>query len=91
MSGRWKRNAAVAAMAVLVCAAAALNWKYTGEQAAGAAADAEETGGTKILGEATLVSGQEDGGETDVFQAEKLRRNGVAEAFIKLLEGKQND
>lgn len=31
------------------------------------------------------------GGECDVFQAEKLRRSGVDEAFIKLLEGKQHD
>ena len=34
MSGRWKRNAVVATMAVLVCAAVALNWKFTGGQAA---------------------------------------------------------
>ena len=57
MSARWKRNAVVATMAVLVCAAVALNWKYTGQQAA---EGVEETG-TKILGEATLVNGQEDG------------------------------
>ncbi len=58
MSARWKRNAVVAVMAVLVCAAVALNWKFTGEQAV------EETGG-KILGEAALVSGQESDGGTD--------------------------
>ena len=44
---RWKRNAVVAVMAVLVCAAVALNWKYTGQEAADAAG--------KILGEALLV------------------------------------
>ena len=54
MSARLKRNAVVVTMALLVCAAAALNWKFSGEQAA---EDAEEAG-TKILGEATLVSGQ---------------------------------
>ena len=59
MSARWKRNTVVATMVLLVCAAVALNWKYTGEQAA----DAVEETGTKILGEATLVSGEEDGGE----------------------------
>ena len=58
MSSRFRRNAVVATMAVLVCAAVALNWKFTGEQAV------EETG-TKILGEAALVSGQ----ETDETQA----------------------
>lgn len=31
------------------------------------------------------------GAEADVFLREKLRRSGVDEAFIKLLEGKQND
>ena len=41
MSARWKRNTVVVTMALLVCAAVALNWKYTGEQAAGAV---EETG-----------------------------------------------
>ena len=33
MSARWKRNTVVATMVLLVCAAVALNWKYTGEQA----------------------------------------------------------
>ena len=46
MSARWKRNTVVATMVLLVCAAVALNWKYTGEQAA----DAVEETGTKILG-----------------------------------------
>lgn len=62
MRARWKRNAVVATMAVLVCAAVALNWKYSGEEAV---QSVQETG-TKILGEATLVSGQE---ETDVETA----------------------
>ena len=51
---RWKRNAVVVTMAVLVCAAVALNWKFAGDEVA------EETDGNKILGEASLVSGQED-------------------------------
>mgnify|MGYP001079585391 FL=1 len=32
MSARWKRNAVVAVMAVLVCSAVALNWMYTGQE-----------------------------------------------------------
>ena len=55
MSGNTKRNIVVATMAVLVCAAVGLNWKYSTQEAL---QQAEETG-TKILGEATLVSGQE--------------------------------
>lgn len=49
MSARWKRNAVVAVMAVLVCSAVALNWLYTGQEA-------QEAG--KLLGEAQLVSGK---------------------------------
>ena len=93
MSARWKRNTAVAAMAVLVCAAAALNWKYTGEQASGAAEEA----GTKILGEATLVSGQEDGGTVgtdeaavytggDYFASARLTRQQARDNAISLLQ-----
>lgn len=52
MSAKWRRNTVVLVMAVLVCAAVALNWKYTGEQAAAGAANA----GGKLLGEAALVS-----------------------------------
>ena len=54
MSARWKRNAVVAVMAVLVCSAVALNWMYTGREV-------QEAAGGKLLGEAQLVSGQ--GGE----------------------------
>ena len=55
MSARWKRNAVVAVMAVLVCSAVALNWIYTGQEV-------QEAAGGKLLGEAQLVSGK--GGET---------------------------
>lgn len=58
MSGNAKRNLVVGTMAVLVCAAVGLNWKYSTQEAL---QQAEETG-TKILGEATLVSGQEGDG-----------------------------
>ena len=70
MKARWKRNAVVATMAVLVCAAVALNWRYTSDQAVSQMeqAQSEETG-TKILGQATLVSGvgddADDAGEAD--------------------------
>ena len=51
MSARWKRNAVVAVMAVLVCSAVALNWIYTGQEV-------QEASGGKLLGEAQLVSGK---------------------------------
>lgn len=88
MSARWKRNTVVATMAVLVCAAVALNWKYSGET--------QETGG-KILGEATLVSQEEEGVETgtdeaavytgsDYFASARLTRQQARDSAISLLQ-----
>lgn len=48
-SGLWKRNAAVAAIALFVCAAVYLNWNYEQELSAG-----------KTLGESTMVDGVTD-------------------------------
>lgn len=78
MNARWKRNAVVATMAVLVCAAVALNWKYTGQNVTDAA--------NKILGEATLVSSQDDpkepsdaGGQTPEDGASGTEEEGASE------------
>ena len=97
MSGNAKRNIVVATMAVLVCAAVGLNWKYSTQEAL---QQAEETG-TKILGEATLVSGQE-GTELaedtvyegdDYFASARLTRQQARDSAISLLEdaAKQED
>ena len=90
MSGNTKRNIVVATMAVLVCAAVGLNWKYSGQEAA---QQAEETG-TKILGEAALVSGQD--GENlaedtvyegdDYFASARLTRQQARDNAISLLQ-----
>ena len=89
MSGNTKRNIVVATMAVLVCAAVGLNWKYSTQEAL---QQAEETG-TKILGEATLVSGQE-GTELaedtvyegdDYFASARLTRQQARDSAISLL------
>ena len=96
MQARWKRNATVAVMAVLVCAAVALNWKFTGEQAAAeTGADSQETG-TKILGEAALVSGQETDETSldeeavytgsDYFASARLTRQQARDSAISLLQ-----
>lgn len=93
MSARWRRNAVVATMAVLVCAAVALNWKFTGEQAA------ENVDG-KILGEAALVSGQETEGDeaealldedtvytgSEYFASARLTRQQARDNAISLLQ-----
>lgn len=96
MSARWKRNTVVATMAILVCAAVALNWRYSGEAAAQGEAQGAET---KILGEAALVSGQEDdaaaGGVTDeadvytgsdYFASARLTRQQARDNAISLLQ-----
>ena len=96
MSARLKRNAVVVTMAVLVCAAAALNWKYSGQ----AAPDGMEDAGTKSLGEAALVSGTKDGedapaaGEdeagvytgSDYFASARLTRQQARDSAISLLQ-----
>lgn len=97
MSTRLKRNVVVVTMAVLVCAAAALNWKYAGQEAQDAAQDA----GTKILGEAALVSGTEDGEDapaaapedetevytgSDYFASARLTRQQARDSAIGLLQ-----
>ena len=95
MNARWRRNAVAATMAVLVCAAVALNWKYTGEEAVQSAQPGpEETGGTKILGEAALVSGQEEVGAepladedgSDYFASARLTRQQARDNAISLLQ-----
>ena len=98
MSARLRRNAVVATMAVLVCAAVALNWRFSAGQGADAVAEqtAEETG-TKILGEATLVSGQETETEapleetavytgSDYFASARLTRQQARDNAISLLQ-----
>ena len=96
MRGNWKRNAVLLTMAVLVCAAAALNWKYSAQEGADAAADSAETG-TKILGEAALVSGGEGAGEDamdetavytggDYFASARLTRQQARDNAISLLQ-----
>jgi len=93
MKARFKRNAVVVTMALLVCAAAALNWKYTGEEAAKQAAG--EGSDTKILGEAALVSGGEGNLEADeaavytgddYFASARLTRQQARDNAISLLQ-----
>ena len=94
MSGNAKRNLVVGTMAVLVCAAVGLNWKYSTQEAL---QQAEETG-TKILGEATLVSGQEgtELAEDTVYEGDDYfasARLQARDSAISLLEdaAKQED
>lgn len=95
MNAKWKRNAVVATMAVLVCAAVGLNWKYAG--APETKDDPQETG-TKILGEAALVSGEETDGSggtpdeetiytgSEYFASARLTRQQARDNAITLLQ-----
>ena len=94
MKARFKRNAVVVTMALLVCAPAALNWKYSGEEAA-KQAEAAQNSDTKILGEAALVSGGEGALETDeaevyagddYFASARLSRQQARDNAIALLQ-----
>lgn len=91
MSGKTKRNLVVATMALLVCGAAAINWKYTANAV-------PKDPGTKILGEATPVAGQEPKeteltGEneaavytgSDYFASARLTRQQARDNAISLL------
>ncbi len=91
MRKNWKRRAVVATMAVLVCAAMYLNWKYTDQ-----AADAGEEVDGKILGQSTLVSGVDESAQLtdedavntgdDYFASARLTRQQARDNAIALLQ-----
>ena len=91
MRRNWKKNGVVVTMMVLVGTAVYLNWQYTNEAV-------QETG-TKILGEATLVSADssavgtaESADETaiytggDYFASARLTRQQARDTALELLE-----
>lgn len=93
MNARWKRNAVVATMMILVGSAVLLNWKYSGQNAA----EVVKETGTKILGEATLVSGQEHRDDVpeseeavytggDYFASARLTRQQARDHALSLLQ-----
>ena len=61
----WKRNAVVVAIVLFVGAAVYLNWSYSSQTAEGGG---NGEGGGKLLGQTTLVNG-EDGGKDAAGQA----------------------
>ena len=67
MRQNWKRYMAVVTMLVLVCAAAVLNWQAT-KNATPDSSDGQTDG--KILGESTLVSGNDGSSDTQTGTAE---------------------
>ena len=92
MRRNWKQNGVLVTMLVLVGTAVYLNWQYTNE--------AEVEAGSRILGEATLVSA-DGGGDVssagaadesavytggDYFAAARLSRQQARDAALDLLE-----
>lgn len=79
----WKRNAVLASVLVLVCAAIALNDRY-----------AQEVVPTeKVLGQSTLVGAEQEEatevlgeGDSDYFSSARLTRKQAREGAISLLE-----
>lgn len=59
----WKRNAVVIAIVLFVGAAVYLNWSYS-KQAAEGGTDGQGSGG-KLLGQTTLVNGEDGGKDTN--------------------------
>ena len=59
----WKRNAVVVAIVLFVGAAVYLNWSYSKETADGGT-DGQDSGG-KLLGQTTLVNGENSGKNND--------------------------
>lgn len=61
MKGQWKRGAVTATVLLFVCAAVYLNWRYAGNVADQVSAPdtvTEDSGSTKVLGDAALVNGE---------------------------------
>lgn len=70
----WKRNAVVVAIVLFVGAAVYLNWSYNNQSAGH---QDKEDGGSKVLGQSTLVSGDADGDVSDT-QASSTDNSGAS-------------
>ena len=85
MRGQIKRSAVVATVLLFVCAAVYLNWRYT-----------DQIRDPKILGQSTLVSGQEDNAaeevsKSDYFATARLSRKQARDNAISMLEDAEKD
>lgn len=88
MKKMWKRHAVVAAVLVLVGASVYLNWRYAGNVA--------DT--SKVLGESTLVNGEEQTQEAakpvtedDYFSTARLSRKQARDNAISMLKEAETD
>lgn len=94
----WKRNAVVVAIVLFVGAAVYLNWSYNSQSAGD---QEKDDGGSKVLGQSTLVSGtpegegedaqaaSPDGGQaagTGYFATARLNRQQARDNALELLQ-----
>lgn len=84
----WKKRAVVATVLLFVCAAVYLNWRYAGNVA----------DSSKVLGESTLVSTEEEAQETakpvtedDYFSTARLSRKQARDNAISMLKDAEID
>lgn len=84
----WKKRAVVATVLLFVCAAVYLNWRYAGNVA--------DT--SKVLGESTLVNGEEQTQEAakpvtedDYFSTARLSRKQARDNAISMLKEAETD
>jgi stage III sporulation protein AH len=92
----WKRNAVIVVIVLFVGAAVYLNWSYNNAETADETVSAEAS--PKILGQASLVSGEEDSdtllSETDeeetvstgYFATARLNRQQARDSALELLQ-----
>lgn len=98
----WKRNAVIVAIVLFVGAAVYLNWSYN--QSGTAEADADTESSTKILGQASLVSGEDEDGSlqtgidgdgenaaTGYFATARLNRQQARDSALELLQQAAED
>lgn len=88
MRGQIKRSAVVATVLLFVCAAVYLNWRYAGNVAGQVSASVEDSGSTKVLGEAALVGGEIVGAQaetTGYFDSARLSRQQSRDNALSLL------
>ena len=88
----WKRNIVVIAVLLFVCAAVYLNFRYASEIVPPGQEDEATETGQKILGQSTLVNGEENipedsssGTGDDYFSQARLNRQQARDSAISLL------
>ena len=100
----WKRNAVVVAIVLFVGAAVYLNWSYNNQSAADPGSN-KESSGEKILGQTSLVNGNDsesegelvsnpdvqDQGGTGYFASARLNRQQARDNALELLQQAAND